>query len=114
MSDRMTEAEAAGELRMAIPRLQRIRRAGMIAYERDGRFYYYTPAFIADYRRRITCQPNDSNSETTGSRSAPTRQHGAAPGSTRDRAKLEGLRLAQTILSEQKLRSQSGTSSTPS
>ena len=114
MSDRMTEREAAAELRMPVARLQRTRKAGMIAYERDGRFYYYTPAFIADYRRRITCQPNDSNSETTGSRNAPTRKHGAVPGSTRDRAKLEGLRLAQTILSEQRLRSQSGTSNTPS
>lgn len=114
MSDRMTEREAAEALRMKVPRLQRIRKAGMIAYEQDGRFYYYTPAFIADYRRRITCQPNDSNSETTGSRSAPTRKHGAEPGSTRQRTRLEGLRLAQTILSEQRLRSQSGTSSTPS
>lgn len=113
MSDRMTEREAADELRMSVARLQRTRRAGMIGYERDGRFYYYTPAFIADYRRRITCQPNDSNSGTTGSRSAPTRQHGAEHGSTRQSARLEGLRLAQTILSEQRLRSQSGTSSTP-
>lgn len=119
MTDRLTEREAAAELRMAVPRLQRIRRAGMIGYERDGRFYYYTPAFIADYRRRITCQPNDhspesdSNSGNTGSRNAPTRKHGAAPGSTRERAKLDGLRLAQTILSEQRLRSQSGTSNTP-
>lgn len=113
MSDRMTEAEAAEELRVSVPRLQRIRKAGWIAYEQDGRFYYYTPAFIADYRRRITCQPNDSNSGTTGSRSGPTRKHGAAPGSTRNPDKLAGLRLAQTILSEQRLRSQSGTSNTP-
>jgi len=113
MSDRMTESEAADVLGIKLARLQRIRKAGMIGYERDGRFYYYTPAFIADYRRRITCQPNDSNSETTGSRSGPIRQHGAAPGSTKQRTRLEGLRLAQTILSEQRLRSQSGTSSTP-
>jgi hypothetical protein len=113
VSDRLTETEAAEELRMALPRLQRIRRAGMIAYERDGRFYYYTAAFIADYRRRITCQPNDSNSETTGSRNAPTRTHGAEHGSTRKAARLEGLRLAQTILSEQRLRLPNGTSSTP-
>lgn len=113
MSDRMTETEAAAELRMKLPRLQRLRRRGMIGYERDGRFYYYTPAFIADYRRRITCQPNASNSGTTGFRSGPTRKHGAERGSTMERARLEGLRLAQTILSEQRLRSQSGTSSTP-
>lgn len=113
MTDRMTEEEAAEELRMKLPRLQRIRRSGMIAYERDGRFYYYTPAFIADYRRRITCQPNDSNSGTTGSRSAPTRPRGAGPGSTTPRARLDDLRLAQTILSEQRLRSRNGTSNTP-
>ena len=113
MSDRMTEREAAQELRMSVPRLQRVRRRGMIAYEQDGRFYYYTPLFIADYRRRITCQPNASNSGTTGFRSAPTRKHGVERGSTKDHDKLAGLRLAQTILSEQRLRSQSGMSNTP-
>lgn len=109
MPARMTELEAANELRMPVERLQRIRRAGWIAYEQDGRFCYYTPAFLADYRARITCPANDSSSGNTGSQNVRTLRSGAERGSTRQRDRLADLRLAQTILSGQKSHLRSGT-----
>ena len=112
----LTEKEAAARLGVSSCTLQRMRRAGEIAYLKiAGRLVRYTEKQLTDYLEAATCRETNEpvRSAITGSPREPIRRTGAAPGSIQlhDRRAVKALAL-QTFARPSKS-SPAGSSKTP-